>query len=80
MERLTMRKDGVAYWRDERCAGEGYRMVEGKDDQNRLDRLAEYEDTGFTPNDIKDLKNELCLLCGKYKIYYPCPCNYCRWR
>lgn len=45
-----------------------------------IDRLAEYEDTGLAPNEIKDLKNELCLLCGKYKDEHLGACNGCRWR
>lgn len=48
--------------------------------QGALDRLAEYEDTGLTPNEIKDLRNELCLLCGKYKNSYIGACNECRWK
>lgn len=48
--------------------------------QIAVNRLAEYENTRLTPTEIKDLKNELCLLCGKYRISYPCHCNDCRWR
>ena len=45
MERLTMRNDkGVAFWRDKRCAGGGYRLTENRKDQEHLDRLAAYED------------------------------------
>lgn len=45
MERLTMRNDrGMAFWRDLQSAGGGYRMTEDKKDQDRLDRLAAYED------------------------------------
>lgn len=48
--------------------------------QIAVNRLAEYEDTGLTPNDIKDLKNEFCLLCGKYKNAHLGACNDCRWK
>ncbi len=45
MKRLTMRNDrGMAFWRDLQSAGGGYRMTEDKKDQDRLDRLASYED------------------------------------
>lgn len=38
------------------------------------------EDTGLTQSDIKDMRNELCLLCGKYKMAHEGACNGCRWR
>lgn len=41
-------------------------------------RLAEYEDTGFTPADVRDMKNELCLHCGKYREAHEGACNGCR--
>lgn len=45
MERLTMRNDeGIAFWADPKCCGGGYRMAEDVKDQERLDRLAAYED------------------------------------
>lgn len=54
MERLTMRDDkGTAFWVDQRCCGGGYRRPEDRVDQERLDRLADYEDTGLTPEDFK---------------------------
>lgn len=64
-------------------------------------RLAAYEDTGLTPNDVtdmmaangnaiytiaeqkkslRDLRNELCQLCGKYKQEHEGACDGCRWR
>lgn len=45
-----------------------------------LDRLAAYEDTDFTPADIKDMRNELCLKCGDYKNANKGACDGCRWR
>ena len=43
-------------------------------------RLADYEDTGFTPADVRDMRNELCLRCGKYKWAYSGGCNGCRFK
>lgn len=55
MERLTMRNDAcIAFWADPRCAGGGYRP-ENRKDQERLDRLAAYEDAGLTPEEISGL-------------------------
>ena len=45
-----------------------------------LMRLAAYEDTGLSPTDIADLKNELCWLCGKYKTAHEGSCDGCRWK
>lgn len=45
-----------------------------------LERLAAYEDTGWTPEDIKVMHNELCLQCGRYKEAHLGACNGCRWR
>lgn len=42
--------------------------------------LAAYEDTNLTPSDIADLRNELCLKCGRYKTEYKGACDGCRWR
>lgn len=42
--------------------------------------LASYEDTNLTPADINDLRNELCLKCGKYKDAHLGACDGCRWR
>lgn len=43
-------------------------------------RLAEYEDTGFTPADVRDMKNELCLHCGKYREAHLGACDGCRFK
>lgn len=43
-------------------------------------RLAAYEDTGWTPEDIKVMHNELCFRCGLYKEAHLGACNGCRWR
>ena len=45
-----------------------------------INRLAAYEDTNLTPADINDLRNELCLKCGKYKDAHLGACDGCRWR
>lgn len=45
-----------------------------------IDKLAAYENTCFTPSDIKDMRNELCLLCGKYKQAHNGACDGCRCR
>lgn len=44
------------------------------------DRLAAYEDTGVEPEDIRTLRNELCLNCGNYKRAHLGACNGRRWR
>lgn len=46
----------------------------------QIHRLAEYEDTGFTQQDIKDMHNELCLKCGNYQREHLGACNGCRWK
>ena len=57
MKRLTTRNEtSMAFWVDPRCVGGGYRMTEDKKDQERLDRLAAYEDTGLTPEEVEALK------------------------
>ena len=48
--------------------------------QKSIDRLSAYEDTGLTPADINDLRNELCLKCGKYKDAHLGACDRFRWR
>ena len=45
-----------------------------------FERLALYEDTGFTPADVRDMRNELCLRCGKYKEAYIGVCDGCRFK
>lgn len=49
-------------------------------------RLAEYEDSGFSPAEVKtlaserrDLRNELCYRCGKYHMAHQGACTGCRW-
>lgn len=41
--------------------------------------LAAYEETGFSPQSIMDMRNELCLLCGGYKDFKNRLCPACRW-
>ncbi len=43
-------------------------------------RLAEYEDTGLTPEDVICMKNELCLKCGKYSMAHMDACDGCRFK
>lgn len=45
-----------------------------------IDRLAAYEDTGFTPEAIITMRGELCLKCGRYTDAHLGACNGCRWR
>lgn len=42
--------------------------------------LGKYESTNLTPSDIADLRNELCMKCGKYKTAHEGSCQDCRWR
>lgn len=51
------------------------------------ERLKQYEDTGYTPEEIeklaadrKTLINELCQYCGKYKHAHEGACDGCKWR
>ena len=39
-----------------------------------------YRFTGLSPADIADLRNELCLKCGKYKTAHEGSCDGCRWK
>jgi len=63
----------------------GYVPVEGSADWNGkimqkcLKRLYKYQETNLTPSDIADLRNELCLKCGKYKTAHEGSCDGCRW-
>lgn len=59
MKRLTVRDNkGTAYWVDRKgCCFGGYRTPKNMDDQKRLERLAAYEDTGWTPEKIQEMKN-----------------------
>lgn len=69
MERLTMRNG------DGSVSQPASTTVEAA-----FDRLASYEDTGFTPADVRDMRNELCLHCGKYKEAYLGACDGCRFK
>ena len=70
MERLTYRdKDGFPMMKKR-----------GGFKQGGVERLAAYEDTGLTPSDIADLRNELCLRCGQYKAAHIGACDGCRWK
>ena len=39
-----------------------------------------YRSTSLSPADIADLRNELCLKCGKYKTAHEGSCDGCRWK
>ena len=84
MERLTKRAQ----------SGDAY-LANVKDDEQEVDcksrntaqctmdsweRLAAYEDTGLSPADIANLRNELCLKCGKYHAAHLGSCDGCRWK
>ena len=80
MERLTKRIDGEAVHFD--CHGtcgtcDGCTCFEIG---GMVDRLAAYEDTGLSPADIADIRNELCLKCGRYKTAHEGSCDGCRWK
>ena len=86
VERLTKRQaftvGGVIYAKCEHCQdkrpecfGEQCPVPD-----EALISLAAYEDTGLSPTDIADLKNEHCLLCGKYKTAHEGSCDGCRWK
>ena len=44
------------------------------------ERLKQYEDSGITPEEIQDMKNELCGRCGNHMRSYMGACDNCRWR
>ena len=69
MERLT---DETHVYKDYEFLDDGMAQY--------MNRLAVYENTGLTPADIADLKNEHCLMCGKYKTAHMGSCDGCRWR
>jgi hypothetical protein len=86
VERLTKRQaftvGGVIYAKCEHCQdkrpecfGEQCPVPD-----EALISLAAYEDTGLSPTDIADLRNELCLKCGKYKTAHEGSCDGCRWK
>lgn len=69
MERLTIRNgDGSVSQPTSTTVGAAF------------ERLALYEDTGFTPADVRDIRNELCLYCGKYKTAHLGSCGGCRFK
>ena len=39
-----------------------------------------YRSTGLSPVDIANLRNELCLKCGKYHAAHLGSCDSCRWK
>lgn len=83
MERLTARNDGNPYYPrcfELPCEGLLCEREECDLGDKIIDRLAAYEDTGFTPEDIKVMHNELCLQCGNYKRAHLGACSGCRWR
>lgn len=88
MERLTKKVDQMVWGKCETKRGtlflepcEIYSSQDGTQYiREMLVRLAAYEDTGLNPSGIKDMRNELCLLCGKYKEAHNGACDGCRWR
>lgn len=69
MERLTKRNEDSSVSRPTSTTVEAV-----------FERLALYEDTGFTPADVRDMRNELCLRCGKYKEAHLGACDDCRFK
>ena len=45
-----------------------------------IDSMVTIESTNLTPSDIADLRNELCLKCGRYKTAHEGSCDSCRWK
>ncbi len=56
--RLTMRSGGTAYWKTGENAGYRPDDVCFRSEVERLDKLAAYEDTGYSPIEIKSLEGE----------------------
>lgn len=99
MERLTKKIDRCTVFPEELV---GVTLVPDNPIMGKLLlRLAAYEDTGYTPEEIaklqgdliqrnaellktrekiKNLHNELCQHCGKYKHAHEGACDGCRWR
>lgn len=63
----------------ESIGGHAHAVPNGNID-TALMRLADYEDTGYTPSDIHAMRNELCQYCGKYKYAHEGACDRCRWK
>ena len=75
MKRLTKRdENGNAYY------DFGFLNANHWSRGKHVDRLAAYEDTDLTPSDIADLRNELCLKCGRFKLAHEGACDGCRFR
>ena len=61
MERLTQRNKGNAYYPlcfREPCKGEGCKIKDCLLDEEVCEKLAAYEDTGLTPEEIEELKKD----------------------
>ena len=69
MERLTMRNSDGSVSQPTSTTVEAV-----------FERLAQYEDTGFAPADVRDMRNELCLRCGNYKEAHLGACDDCRFK
>ena len=44
----------------------------------KLDKIK--KDVEFIAAAMRDMKNDLCILCGRYKMAHKGACDGCRWR
>ena len=88
MERLTKSINGMVWFasQDADLWLEPYEMST-HDIRTAIKKLADYEDTGMSPDELNDLRrdlrvcsNELCLKCGDYKMAHKGACDGCRWK
>lgn len=78
MERITGRQNGTAFYVESNRVFPVDMSTLGIAEV--LERLAQYEDIGYTPQDIKTMHNELCLKCGNHRRAHEGACNGCKWR
>ena len=81
VERLTTKEPNGYTANCDNCPNRLVHCYDSSDCAGALtERLAAYEDTNLTPSDIVDLRNELCLKCGRYHEAHNGACEGCRWK
>lgn len=86
MKRLTQRSNfGTAYYPrcfEKPCIGDGCKIKDCLFDNTICERLAAYEDTGYTPDEIVKLRDDLIVRNAELldarkeiKIFCSCGCN-----
>ena len=79
MQRLTMNGKNGPHLNCDNCPKNG-RCNDSRDCVAAVvPVLAAYEETGFSPQSIMHMCNELCLRCGGYRDLKNNRCADCRW-